>query len=126
MTMLGMVLGIGFIDPTTVDADTKVVPSVTVSERYDSNVFYAPQSFVPNQRLWDFVTVVAPEVKMQQSGRPIEGDLRVGGSANTYVNNPGLNYFSANAAFHLHLDNWISQLMERTRVEVDEYFQYTP
>jgi hypothetical protein len=121
-----MVLGVGFFDPTTVDADTKVVPSVTVAERYDSNVFYAPQSFVPIQRLWDFVTVVAPEVKVQQSGTAIEGDLRVGGSANTYVNNPGLNYFSANAAFHLNLDNWISQLMERTGLQVDEYFQYTP
>ena len=121
-----MAFGIGFIDPPTVDADTKVVPSVTVSERYDSNVFYAPQSFVPNQRLWDFVTVVAPEVKVQQSSRPIEGDFRVGGSASTYINNPGLNYYSANAASHLNLDNWISQLMERTRLEVDEYFQYTP
>src|SRR5688500_9418726 len=108
--MLGMLFGMGLIDPVMVNADTKIVPSVAVVERYDSNVFFSPQSFVPNQRLWDFVTVVAPEVKVQHRGQSIDADLQVGGSGNAYVNNPGLNYFSANAAFHLNLDHWMSQL----------------
>jgi hypothetical protein len=126
LTTLGMVLGMGLINPTTVDADTKVEPSVTVSERFDSNVWFAPQSAVPDRKLWDVVTFVAPEVKVQHRGQSIDGDLKVGGTGNVYVNNPGLNFFSATASLNLTLDNWIRRLVGRTRLQVENYFQYTP
>jgi opacity protein-like surface antigen len=115
-----------FIDPPTVDAETKVVPSVTVSERYDSNVWFAPQSLVPDQKLWDVVTFVAPEVKVQHRGQSIEGDLKVGGSGNAYINNPGLNFFSVNASLDFTLDKWIRRLIGRTHLQVENSFMYTP
>jgi hypothetical protein len=126
LTTLGLAFGMGVIDPPTVAADTKIEPSVKVAERVDSNVWFAPQSSVPDRKLWDIVTFVTPEVKVQHRGQSIDGDLKVGGSGNVYVNNPGLNFFSADVSFNLTLDNWIRRLVGRARLKVENSFQYTP
>src|SRR5213594_4431348 len=69
-----------------------IVPSLSVSERYDSNVF-----FVPGQNREDFVTTISPQVTVEEKARLLSGSLRAGATAETYVNNPGLNYVGVNA-----------------------------
>src|SRR6478752_2818385 len=53
--------------------DTAIIPSISVSERYDSNVY-----FVQGSRLEDYVTSVTPRLKVVHTGELIQGTA-VGG-----------------------------------------------
>jgi len=53
-----------------------IVPSLSVSERYDSNVF-----FVPGQNREDFVTSLTAQVAVEEKARLISGNFRVGAIA---------------------------------------------
>src|SRR5438445_9600816 len=50
--------------------ETNIIPSVTLSERYDSNVF-----FVPGGNLDDYVTSVSPQLRVVHMGQLIEGTI---------------------------------------------------
>jgi hypothetical protein len=108
-------------------AETRIVPSISVSERYDSNVFFSPQSFVPNHTLWDVVTTVTGNVNMVQASRLIKSSLQAGTTLNGYVNNPGLNYVAGTGVLSLNLDNLFRRsLGGRGHLQVDDSVSYTP
>src|SRR5256885_5346608 len=71
--------------------ETNIIPSVTLSERYDSNVF-----FVPGRNLEDYVTTVSPQLRVVHIRQLVEGTIKGGLTTETYVKNPGLNYVAAN------------------------------
>ena len=74
-------------------AQTIIVPSLTVSETYDSNVFYAPKSLLPpGSKPEDFYTQVTPQLTMAHMGSLIRGNLSVGGLITRYIHNPDLDY----------------------------------
>jgi len=112
--------------PIIASGETRVIPSIAVSERYDSNVFFAPQSFAPGQILWDFVTALTPEVGIQSRQRQVDASVRVGASSNVYVNNPGLNYVSTNAALLLGLNELAGLVRSGARLQIADQFTYTP
>src|SRR5262245_19195408 len=62
------------------------IPSLCVSERYDSNVFFAPPT--PGLNRADFVTDVNPQVRVLHNGDYVVGSLDLGGFGETYVRNP--------------------------------------
>ena len=68
-----------------------VVPSVAVSETYDSNVLN-----VANEQKDDFVTRVTPQVTAELKARLMSGALQAGLTGGFYVNNPDLDYVGAN------------------------------
>lgn len=108
-------------------ADTRVIPSVTVSERYDTNVFNAaPQFIPPGSKEWDLVTTAAPSLHVVVPDRDVKTDLTVGATGNTFVNNPELSFISTNAALTSNLDSWIGQLISGAKLHVSDYGQYTP
>jgi hypothetical protein len=46
----------------------RVVPSISVIEQYDSNVFFTPKSLLaPGTKADDFITVVTPQLNFMQS-----------------------------------------------------------
>src|SRR5690242_14555697 len=82
-----------FADATTSPSgggSLEVIPSICVSERYDSNVFYAPAR--PGLTRNDFVTYVNPTLLVNHIGDYASGFLNVGGFHESYVHNSGLNY----------------------------------
>jgi hypothetical protein len=55
--------------PTAVrGSETKVIPSLSLSERYDSNVY-----FVPGRNLEDYVTTVSPQLRVIHKRQLVEG-----------------------------------------------------
>lgn len=98
-----------------------VVPSLSVSERYDSNVF-----FVPGQNREDFVTTISPQVRVEEKARLLSGSLQAGATAETYANNPGLNYVGVNVGLNLSLDNAVKRWIPRASLQVTDFFAYTP
>lgn len=107
-------------------AELQIVPSVSITERYDSNVFFAPESFAPGQTLWDFSTVTTPQIQVQNTGRLVSGSLRAGVSGSVYVNNPELNFVSTNAGVNLTLDGWVGRAVKGATLQVSDSFNFTP
>ena len=101
-----------------------VVPSICVSERYDSNVFYRPPT--PGLQREDFVTNVTPMLRVNHNGDYASGFLNIGGFSETYVKNPNLNYLGTRDSLFLNLDNSIKRLLPNASLRVDDTFSYTP
>ena len=108
-------------DPLIVQSETKLVPALTIAERYDSNVF-----FVQGKNLEDYVTTVTPQLKIDHSGRLISGSLVTQLTGEYYVKNPGFNYIAPSASLNLNLDDLIGQLDRKAKLKVIDNFTYTP
>lgn len=106
---------------TVAGPETHIIPSVTLSERYDSNVF-----FVPGGNLEDYVTTVSPQVRVVHRRQLVEGTVGGGVTAETYVKNPGLNYVGVNGVMHLNLDGAMNELVRGLGLQISDTFRYTP
>jgi opacity protein-like surface antigen len=113
--------------PPSVYAETKFLPSLSVAERYDTNIWYAPAEFLPpGTRLDDFATTVAGGLQVLYKERDVEASLIAGGDFNAYVYNPGLNYFNTIIEGSATLDGWAKRLVRDSRLRVADSFRYTP
>jgi opacity protein-like surface antigen len=125
--LLGTLLFLSSLCPTLVQADTLFIPSLTLSERYDTNIWFAPAEFLPpGTRLDDFATTLAGGIQMLYKERDIEAGLTAGGDFNAYVYNPGLNFFTTRLEGYAQLDSWLSRLVKGSRLRVADRFRYTP
>jgi len=102
----------------------EVVPSLCVSERYDSNVFYAPPT--PGIQPEDFVTRVEPILLVNYNGDNASGFLRAAGFSETYMKNPDLNYLGTYGTLSLNLDNSIKRVFPKASLNVIDTFSYAP
>ena len=108
-------------DPLLVHSDTRIIPSLTIAERYDSNVF-----FVRGSNLQDFVTTVTPRVVVEHTGRLISGTLTGTVVGEHYVRNPGLDYIAPSVAINLNLDNLLAKIDRRAQLTISDRFAATP
>jgi opacity protein-like surface antigen len=110
-----------------VQAETYIIPSLTVSERYDTNIWFAPAEFLPpGTRLDDFATTLGGGIQALYKERDLEASLTAGGDFNAYVYNPGINYFNTRLDGYARLDSWIQQLIKGSQLRVADTFRYTP
>lgn len=100
-----------------------VTPSLCVSERYDSNVFYAPST--PGLQRDDFVTNVNPMLRVNHNGDYASGILNLGGFSETHVKNPDLNYLGTRDTLFLNLDNSIKRLFPDAGLKIFDSFSLT-
>jgi len=105
-----------------VRAQTHVIPSITVSERYDSNVYF----ITGGKKLSDYVTTISPALTVEHKGRLVDtvGGLRL--NAETYVRNPGLNYIAGTGSIAATLDELVGKFDRRLKLYVSDYVTYTP
>ena len=101
--------------------ETHIIPSVTLSERYDSNVF-----FVQGSNLEDYVTTVSPQLRVVHRRQLVEGTVGGGLTAEAYVKNPGLNYVAANGSVKLNLDGAMNELVRGLGLQISDTFRYSP
>jgi len=105
-----------------VAAQTHVIPAITVSERYDSNVYF----ITGGKKLQDYVTTISPALTVEHKGRLFDG---VGGlrlNAETYARNPGLNYVAGTGSIAATLDELVGRFDRRLKLYVSDYVTYTP
>ncbi|GKS58931.1 hypothetical protein YTPLAS18_24580 [Nitrospira sp.] len=109
-------------------ADTRLFPIVSVSETYDTNVFYAPKSILaPGITPEDFVTFVNPQLILVHSNPSLSGSLSVGGVVGKYINNPDLDFAGFNAATTLNITQMAKRISKRiTSLSVLGTYQFTP
>jgi hypothetical protein len=95
-------------------AQTTIVPSLTVSERYDSNIFFTPKSLLkPGNKPEDFITTVAPQINLAYRGSLISGSLFGTGLVTKYLNNPSRDFTGYNSGGQLNLTDAAQQLSPR-------------
>ena len=107
---------------------TMVVPSVTASERYDSNVFSTSKQLLSGLRLRgeDYVTSVVPQVSLMHKGNYVIGFIQGGATGEKYVNNPGLDYVGYNGTVSADLTPSVRRLDPNASLYVRGSTFYTP
>ncbi len=120
----------GATDPSSIRVGTglNVVPSVQISERYDSNVFFAPKSRLQGLTPEDFVTTVAPQVRGLYTDHEhlVKVNVVVGAVGSYYVNNTGLSYVGANAGAVLDMSDLVNKWRPGAKWTVSDTFFYSP
>ena len=113
---------------TLATAQTTIIPSLSVSERYDSNIFWAPKARLrPDSKPEDFVTTVAPQLNIAYTGSLISGRLFGTGLVTKYVHNPNRDFTGYNAGGQLDLTNAAHQVSQRiTSLTVRGTYRSTP
>ncbi|CUQ67361.1 protein of unknown function [Candidatus Nitrospira inopinata] len=101
----------------------RVIPTLMVSERYDSNILAFRGIGGPQ---WDFVTDVFPGARVIHSNDYIDWTLTGQAIASIYVNNPGLNYVGAQGSFMTVLDKMSERLIRGLGLRVSGTVLYYP
>jgi hypothetical protein len=106
----------------------RIVPSIQVSEQYDTNVFFAPKGLLQGLNPEDFVTTVVPQVRGIYTDHRslVKVNAVVGAVGSYYVNNTGLNYVGANAGAVLDMSELLSRWRPGARWTVSDTFFYSP
>ena len=120
----------GATDPSSIRPGDglRVIPSIQVSERYDSNVFFASKSLLQGLTPEDVVTTVVPQVRGLYTDHEnlVKVNAVVGAVGSYYVNNTGLSYVGANAGVVLDMSDLVSQWRPGARWTVSDTFFYSP
>lgn len=127
LLLCGVMAGPAWFPVSLVRAEMKIMPAVTLSERYDSNVLYVPSGTVVSGRTKeDFVTTVAPQVRFLNKDPQAETDITAGASGNAFVNNRDLDFVSVNLVGAVNLTRWIREVIPGAKLRIGETFLYTP
>lgn len=120
----------GATDPSSVRPGDglRVIPTIQVTERYDSNVFFAPKSLLQGLNPEDVVTTVVPQVRGLYTDYQnlVKLNAVVGAVGSYYVNNAGLSYVGANAGIVLDMSNLLSRWRPGAKLTVSDTFFFTP
>ena len=106
--------------PASKLGEWELVPSLCVSERYDSNVFFSTSA------THDYVTHVAPKVLVKHAGEYASGTLEATGMNETYARNPGLNFLGGGGTLSLSLDRTIKRFLPNASFGITDSVRYTP
>ncbi|HJT21704.1 MAG TPA: hypothetical protein VJ746_14605 [Nitrospira sp.] len=109
-------------------AQTLLIPSVSVQETYDSNVFYTPKSLLqPGSKPEDLYTSVIPQLNVAHTSSLIQGSLFAGAAITRYINNPNLDYTGINAGGYVDAKRWADKISQRiSALTVRGLYQFTP
>ncbi|BCA54146.1 hypothetical protein W02_12860 [Nitrospira sp. KM1] len=109
-------------------AETRIIPALSVTGTYDSNVFYTPKSLLsPGTKPEDYYAMITPQIIASHTGSSITGSLSVGALVTKYVNNPSLDYTGINASGMVDLRNYVYKFVPRIEsLSVMGTYQYTP
>jgi hypothetical protein len=127
VALLTLVIAQWILTPL-VSARTIIIPSISASETYDSNVFFTPKSLLgPNVKAEDFITRVTPQINMAHANSLMSGNLSTAGLITRYLNNPDLDYTGLNAAGALDFRSAASKVSQRiSALSVRGSYSFTP
>jgi hypothetical protein len=108
------------------DGHTKIVPSITFSQRYDSNVLFAPSGGQSGLTPWDFVTTASPTIQLLNKNRYADTSLQAGVSGSLFVNNQDLNFVSTNLTGAAILDKLVSRFIHDAKLQISDSFAFSP
>lgn len=116
----------GATDPSMVQVTDgfKLIPAVTIAERFDSNVFFVPKT--PGLDRSDYVTTVAPQLRGLYAGSLVRLNVTAGAIGEYYAKNQGLSYIGTNAGISLDMSPMLDRLWKGTKLTVTDTYIFTP
>ena len=96
-----------------------VTPSLTVSERYDDNIFLS------KTKIDDFLTDVTPNFLVTAKGEDLDLTGNLGATWTEYAKNSKLSYFSTKGGLVLNADTLTGRLLRGLGLKVTENWAYT-
>jgi hypothetical protein len=102
----------------TVVADAqqvRIVPSVSVREIYDTNVFYSSSNLPPGLSKDDFITMIVPQVNLGQTNSLMSTNLSVGALIQKFAKNSDLDNVGFNAAAGIDISRLANRYLPRMR-----------
>ncbi len=119
--------GFGVICESRALAESSITPSVSLSQRYDSNVYFGPKEFIPSGRqASDLVTTTGARVQFLNKSRLGDSVLSVGVNGSAFAYNTDLSFVSTDAYAATDLSGWMSELVPGFKLRVSDAFQFTP
>ena len=109
-------------------AQTTIIPSLSVSERYDSNIFSAPKSLLkPGSKPEDFITTVTPQINIAHQGSLISGNIFGTALVTKYLHNADRDFTGWNVGGRLNLIDAVRQVSPRiTSLTVSGTYRSVP
>lgn len=106
----------------------RVVPSISVLEQYDSNVFFTPKSqLAPGTKADDLITTVTPQLNFMQGNSLVKTNLSIGAVVQKFVNNSALDNVGFNASAGIDLAQAVNRVLPRMRgFRIFGTYQYAP
>ena len=98
----------------------RIVPTIMVGERYDSNVLFRPPT--PGRDREDFVTTTSPQIRGLYDGNLISVNAVGGATGEYFAKNTGLNYIGANADASLDMSKFLAQWWRGSTWQVTESY----
>ena len=106
----------------------RVVPSISVLEQYDSNVFFTPKSqLAAGTKADDLITTFTPQLNFMQNNNLVKTNLSLGAIVQKFARNSELDNVGFNASAGVDLSQAVSRVLPRmTAFRVFGTYQYTP
>lgn len=115
--------GYGFGGPMQQAAG--IVPFITLSERYDSNVFLAPKNIAGLQRE-DYVTIITPGIQIFDIGRYVTTRLSAAAVNQLFARNTGLNNIGFNGQARFDLSGLVQTISPNLYLQIYDTASYSP
>ena len=116
----------GAIDPSMVQVREgfQVIPSISVGQRYDSNVYFVPKR--PGLDREDFVSTAVPQVRGYYVGNWFDMNAAAAAIGEYYAKNPTLNYVGANTGLVLNLSKLLDRWWQGATLTASDTYVYSP
>ncbi len=114
--------------PSANAQQVRVVPSISVREVYDSNVFFAPSDQLPpGLNRDDFITTLVPQINLGQTSSLMSANLSVGAIIQKFARNTDLDNVGFNAAAGIDLSRAANRYLPRMKaLRVFGTYMYSP
>ena len=116
----------GAIDPSMVQMREgfQVIPSISIGQRYDSNVFFVRKR--PGLDREDFVSTAVPQVRGYYVGELFTVNATAGAIGEYYAKHPTLNYVGANTGIALDLRKLLDRWWQGASLTASDTYIYSP
>lgn len=118
-----ILIGVSFVaampraDSSAKAGQLKLTPSITVSERYDDNIFFEETDIDT-----DFITAIAPQLTASYRTQAVEMASELGAGVELFAQHTELNKLQYRANVRLN----IAQFMKNTSLSVSDVFRFSP
>jgi len=125
MLAIGPIVGMGV--GSRAQAETQYTPSVSLAQRYDSNVYVTAKEFVPpGSQSWDLVSTVGAKLALLNKSRLGDTLVHAGVDGNVFAYNTNISYASTRVLASSDVTDWAHELLPGLKLRVSNAFRYTP
>lgn len=128
LVSVALVLVSGWYVSKSAAQQIRVVPSISVLEQYDSNVFFTPKSqLAAGTKADDLITTLTPQLNFMQNNSLANTNLSLGAVVQKFAHNSELDNVGFNASGGVDLSQAVNRVLPRMKAfRVFGTYRYSP